>query len=203
MMQDNYRIYQQGLALILAALVVVGGSIVLLTMAIERAPAVAAVAFVAIILILGAGALMYRRDQHRMMAFVENVVAQKGTGGVIDVPPAFAPASPASPALPAPRKTVPFVAARSPVVSLMSRDGQAVDVTEKSLRRFLGMETPRRDEWQGDNNDFAAIAANFMQRGFLTTNGKSYEWANGGRGQLHAQSCVNAWCAETGSNQTW
>jgi len=200
MMQDNYRIYQQGLALILAALVVVGGSIVLLTMAIERAPAVAAVAFVAIILILGAGALMYRRDQHRMMAFVENVVGGKKKEEAIDALPVFAPTSPQ---LPAPRKTVPFVAARSPVVSLMSRDGQAVDVTEKSLRRFLGMETPRRDEWQGDNNDFAAIAANFMQRGFLTTNGKSYEWANGGRGQLHAQSCVNAWCAETGSNQTW
>jgi len=51
-MTDNARIYQQGLALILAALVVVGGAIVLLTMAIERAPAVAAVAFVCIAALL-------------------------------------------------------------------------------------------------------------------------------------------------------
>lgn len=85
-MQDNYRIYQQGLALILAILVVAGGAIVLLTMAIERAPAVAAVAFVIICALLIAGVFMYRRDQHRMMTFVENVVAH-GRNEAIEMRP--------------------------------------------------------------------------------------------------------------------
>jgi len=199
-MTDNARIYQQGLALILAALVVVGGAIVLLTMAIERAPAVAAVAFVIIVALLAAGVLMYRRDHHRMMTFVENVVAQRKPGEVIDAEPASVPM------LPAPRKVLPFMA-RTPTVALRDQNGGEVEVSEKNLRRFIGMDEPSRAEWQGDNNAFAAIASNLTQRGFLHFNGKSYEWANGGRGQVRAQRSIETWLGEPQgaevSTQSW